>query len=362
MVYLKNPARPKKRSAPGRSTGEFTQHRKLEELLRRLERYPSGLPIAALARDLGLSTRSVRRYLDELVRVNGTIESIAPIPGGPKLWRVKPTERAKTTNVRRTQAIGLHATRSVFDVLSGTAMHDELEVIYGELLQIATRPPVRSQRTADPIDLAQLERRFQVISAPSRILRARAEIFDLLLDASIQFRVLQLRVAERSERNEPERTTRFHPYGMILRDGEVFAVGFDTLQASNTVLSLDRILDARPLEGTFVLPEGFALESYNHGIFGLLAPRERSFRVLFEVSHKRASSLKGARFHPTQRVAFSGDGRMRVSFLVPELEPVVRWVLSQGADVEVIQPKELRNAVALQAAKLHEKYSRELSP
>src|SRR5262249_32981923 len=107
-----------KTSRRGRPVGHFTQYRRLDPLRTAIETPPGGLSLDALAGSLHVTTRSVRRYLEELARIT-PLESVPTSPGGPHLWRIKPTERGRALFLRRTQAYGLLATRAVFEPLRG---------------------------------------------------------------------------------------------------------------------------------------------------------------------------------------------------------------------------------------------------
>ena len=80
---------------PGRPTGSFTQHRRLSKLQAALEAHPGGVELTDLAAMLHVTTRSVRRYLDELEKIT-ELESVPKEPGGVHLWRIKPTEQHGT--------------------------------------------------------------------------------------------------------------------------------------------------------------------------------------------------------------------------------------------------------------------------
>src|SRR6187549_1795851 len=54
--------------ARGRPKGKFTQHRRLDKLRELLERHPRGLPLSDLAGALGVTVRSMRRYMKEIER------------------------------------------------------------------------------------------------------------------------------------------------------------------------------------------------------------------------------------------------------------------------------------------------------
>ena len=75
----------------GRPKGAFSQHRRIDKLVLLLHRHPRGLSLYQLANELGVTPRSLRRYLDE---VQKEVE-LAPHRergGGPVLWRLAPSE------------------------------------------------------------------------------------------------------------------------------------------------------------------------------------------------------------------------------------------------------------------------------
>ena len=55
------------------------------------------------------------------------------------------------------------------------------------------------------------------------------------------------------------------------------------------------------------------------------------------------------RWHPKQKVKKHRDGGITLSFPAPALYEVKRWVLSWGAEAEVLRPKELRDEVVSEA-------------
>ena len=75
----------------GRPNGAFTQHRRLDRLRDILARHPRGLTLYELADALGVSVRTMRRYMPEVER-EYDLESSATRPGGPLLWRIRQTE------------------------------------------------------------------------------------------------------------------------------------------------------------------------------------------------------------------------------------------------------------------------------
>jgi proteasome accessory factor B len=50
-------------------------------------------------------------------------------------------------------------------------------------------------------------------------------------------------------------------------------------------------------------------------------------------------------WHPSQRLERERDGSLILAVEVPDLDDLARWVLTNGAAAEVLEPEELRNRV-----------------
>src|SRR5204862_1358226 len=87
----------------GRPKGRFTQHRRLDKLRQLLEHHPKGMTLYELADAIGVTPRSLRRYLKE---VSSALE-LEPVPtraGGAKRWRIRSSDLPRKIALRRTQA------------------------------------------------------------------------------------------------------------------------------------------------------------------------------------------------------------------------------------------------------------------
>src|SRR5690606_13472959 len=92
-----------KNAARGRPSGKFTQHRRLDRAREILERHPRGISLYELADGLGVTVRTMRRYLSE-IGAEYELESIPTRGGGQLLWRIRPGEVPRKLELRRTQA------------------------------------------------------------------------------------------------------------------------------------------------------------------------------------------------------------------------------------------------------------------
>lgn len=324
-----SPQGARSKPALGRPRGGFTQHRRVRTLLTLLEGHPSGLPLEDLAAALRVSTRSARRYLGELKRVT-ELESIETVPGAAHLWRIKPSERGRTVHIRRTQAYALLASRALFELMKGTALYDELDFAHRQLLQVAQRPG-RTQGADIPVD-KQLEDRFLFLAEPGPAYGPQAEEIDELFRAVAELRVVSLRYLGKP--------VVVHPYALVVHRSSLVCVAYDCGHHAVRPLRVEHVDVVKVATERFELPPDFDVHAYDHGAFGVGASGPL-VPVVVEFDATVAGDLRARRFHCTQRVAAAPDGRIRVAFSIPDLEPVVTWVLSFGPAARAVSPPAL---------------------
>jgi predicted DNA-binding transcriptional regulator YafY len=365
--------RPRPASRPkgprvGRPTGRFTQHRRIDLLREKLEAHAAGLTLQDLALMLRITTRSVRRYLRELGLVT-EIESIPMRPGAAHVWRIKPSERGRAVSLRRTQAYALLAARSVFDVLKGSALFDEIDVLHREVRQVALRPAVRpGVRGEAPID-GRLEDRFAFVAPVARTYANRAEDVDELFRAVADLRVLRFRYRDETEAqtagpsSKDAKGARFvvHPYALIIHAGALACVAHHPTGDGARVFAFERMSDVEASESErYDLPEEFAIADWLQGDFGV-ARAPRTVKLLVEFDARVAEAVRARRVHPSQKLAIAQDGRVRASLAVPDcvevMDRVRAWLLAFGAAARVFEPRELADEMARELRRAAGRYA-----
>src|SRR5205807_6116440 len=107
---------------------------------------------------------------------------------------------------------------------------------------------------------------------------------------------------------------------------------------------LDRISDARVLDAGAYVPSDMQLEKLVADSWGIWmdAPVEH-IELVF--SAEAAPRARETRWHPSQHVRSLSGGRLRMTLDVRGVVEITPWVLSWGADVEVVGPPALRQRV-----------------
>ena len=318
----------------GRPTGRFTQHRRLDRLRDLLARHPRGLELEDLAGALGVTTRSIRRYLKEMAR-EYDLEAAPVRGGGPLLWRIRAGEIPRKVELRRTQAYALLAARRVFEPLRGSALFEEIDLAVNKLLSIAQRP---GRGPNAGIADARLEERFLYLPFAPKHYREKTDELDDLFQAVSDLRPLTL--LYRSAGKDTEERITIHPYAMVLHKDSIYCVGLYVERGEIRTLLLDRMRDTQAAATErFELPKDFDIDDYFQGEFGIWKSAER-YKVVIDFDARAVEYVRMRRIHPTQKLAATASG-VRLTMTVGNLTQLASWVLEWGERAKVVEPPEL---------------------
>ncbi|MBN2192189.1 MAG: WYL domain-containing protein [Polyangiaceae bacterium] len=330
--------------ALGRPKGRFTQHRRLDVLRDLLSRYPKGLTLYDLAHQLDVTPRTMRRYLNEF-RHDFELEQFPTRGGGPLLWRVRAGEIPRKVELRRTQAYAFLAARRVFEPLRGSTLFDEIDMAVQKLVTFAHRPG--RGPNAGPAD-AQLERRFVYLPHAPKDYSQKTDELDELFQAVSDLKPL-VTLYRSSGKAREERIT-IHPYALVLHRDSIYCVGYHVDRSEVRTFLLDRMRNSHSIvTERFTLPEGFSIDDYFQGEFGVWRAEERR-RVVVDFDAHAAEFVRMRRVHATQRLASLPGGGVRLTMTIGSLHQVTSWVLEWGPHATVIEPPELVERVTTELA------------
>jgi predicted DNA-binding transcriptional regulator YafY len=129
------------------------------------------------------------------------------------------------------------------------------------------------------------------------------------------------------------------PLGLVLKGGAWYLVG--RRSAGMRVYRVSRVVSARALPDGFERPPGFELESF-------WEQWSRAFEQNLPRIEVRVRVAEGVRRRLPRERRIEADGTVAVSF--QSLGEAYRELLGFGADVEVLDPPELRRRIAETAA------------
>jgi predicted DNA-binding transcriptional regulator YafY len=232
-----------------------------------------------------------------------------------------------------TELMSLHIGRHLLVPLRGTPVG---EAIHTALDKVAA--------TLGPAAKAFLERLDRSLSA--RAVQAKDSS-----RASEMLRLLQQALQERrtmeadyhSFGRDAVSHRRLDPLHLWYQQGGIYLAAYCHTRRQVLTFALERFRRVRPTEDIFQSPPEFNLDRYLEGSFGLF--RGEPVRVSLRFSRQVARYVAERQWHPSQALSPLLTGELEMILRVPLSPELRRWILGYGKDVEVLEPKSLREDI-----------------
>jgi proteasome accessory factor B len=299
-------------------------------VIRYLQAHPEGATPDAIAGFVGMSRRTVYRDLQAL---EGEIEIPLWSEGGK--WGI--VEGAFLPPLRLT----LDEAVAFFFAARLTAQFaDRYEPDMGAAFQKLAEilPPVVARHLDRTIDVLASRPPDEQLTRNLRILaRAWAErrVVELTYDAATY------------SPGRPPRRSRVHPYLLeaSATTRALYLMGFDESRAAIRTFKLQRILELSLTPDTFEPPDPRVVQEGLGRAWGVIADQEE-VEVVLRFDAAIAGLVTETTWHPTEQVTRQPDGSVLWQCRVSGTIEIRRWILSWGSQVEILEPKELRDEVA----------------
>ena len=147
-----------------------------------------------------------------------------------------------------------------------------------------------------------------------------------------------------------EKRTRVHPYFLepdaALRS--VYLIAYDEPAAAMRTYKVERIRSATLTAERYEIPDDFDPDAWLANSWGIWSPDASNppTRIRLRFADAIAHRLREAVWHRSQELTELPDGGLELAFTVNGIVEIQPWILSWGDGVEVLEPAELREAVA----------------
>jgi predicted DNA-binding transcriptional regulator YafY len=145
------------------------------------------------------------------------------------------------------------------------------------------------------------------------------------------------------------------PYRLMLRGDDWYVVAHDDYRGEVRVFAVQRVRSVRETGETFEGADDFRIEDYMGDSFRLVRGDSRHLIVL-HFRPPTAGRISEKTWHPSQTIEPATDGGIILKFEVSDLREVKRWVMFWGTDCQVLEPRELRQAVLLECRTVLSRY------
>ncbi len=310
------------------------------ERLREMERlyYQRAYSDAEMAKRLGVNRTTVYRDRLELERHVPLVEE------APGKWRIDRRAYISQIRVNIKEALTLYiaARREAQRMRSGyPSMASALEK-----LALALRKPMseRLVRSAEKI-------------LSKKVNRTQEAVFETIAHAWVD--QLSVRVRYQGLETRIPYWDRVDPYLIEPApwSDSIYLIGPSEVFAGIVTYRLDRILEARLTTTRFEVPSDFdeeALLRYAWGIWHSV--REPQWVVLKFSPGPAAKRARESVWHPLEQWEKADDGGYIWRAPIAEWREMLPWIRGWGADVEVLEPEELRAALRRETRRLMHLY------
>ncbi len=157
-----------------------------------------------------------------------------------------------------------------------------------------------------------------------------------------------------------DETLHVRPYAVKEFEKRWYLVGYAEERKALRVYGLDRIMSLEKTAESFRMPSGFDVDELFASSFGIYLPeKERARRILFRATEKEARYLRDLPLHGSQtEMADGGSEEYPYVFsirVVPN-DSLVMEFCRHGSRIEVLEPAEIRSAVAVELEKATKLY------
>jgi predicted DNA-binding transcriptional regulator YafY len=313
------------------------------QILRQVEASRTGVTIHELARQVEVSTRTIRRDLQALQEAGFAVYDEGD-EHETKRWRLDGQPfRTVQDGLSVTDVAALYLSRSVVESLPGWPLADELAAAFGKI-ERALNPRVRDFLATLP----------QVISgkgprgpkASDRVVDVTRRLFDAARDRRI---VVMQYFSAQSNR---AKSYRVEPYRLALAHGGVYVIAWVPQYDAFRTFAIDRVERLSVSEETFRRTRNLPEDLFGASM-GVFSGEPEAIELEFDA--RLAPFVRGRVWHDSQQIDPLPDGRLRVRLSVSNDWALRSWVLGFGAGVRVVSPKSLADAIT-------DEHRRALSP
>ena len=298
------------------------------DILRALAAKTYGMTYQALANESGVSTRTIQRDLDDLLDVGFIIDG--EMRGGKKYFTLK--NNLPPLNFPIDEIIALTFIEGIVSPLEGTPYKEAFEKT---LNRIRTIIPEEMQVFLEQAGAAYYphHRGQKALISP--------QIFETAYRAINEHKVCN--ITYRAITTGQTKTYPITPLGFSYYHNGYYLLCRNPNYDNLLTLAAERIQDLEITPQTFEPPDDLDIESRVQQAFGITLEDPIDVKIRF--SAWQARYIKQRTWHPSQEIEELDNGEIILSFQASGSYEIKSWILSHGADAEVLEPAALREEI-----------------
>lgn len=316
-------------------------------VLHALESSRHGVTIDGLARELEVTTRTIRRDLAALQEAGFALYDERDEDGRVR-WRIDGhVLGGLETGFTLAELCALYLSRHLLESVAGSPFQRDLTNAFERLEKILS-PRMR-----------QFLDRLPTVLAAKPVPRARggsseADIVARLLEATLHFRVASMRYHSVSSARMKDYL--IHPYRLAFAHGGLYLLAYVPDYKDVRTFAVDRIASVSLEKQTFPPPRQPVGEDVFADSLGVnTGPAER---VEIEFDARVAPYVRARVWHASQQISDAGEGGLRLTMNVCHDWALRSWILSWGPFARVVSPAGLAGEIKADLQSAAARYGR----
>ena len=315
------------------------------KVLHALESSRHGASIDALAGELDVTTRTIRRDLAALQEAGFPLYDERDDDGRVR-WRLDGAVlKGLETGFTLAELCALYLSRNLLEAVAGTPFQRDLTNAFARLEKMLS-PRMRQFLDRLPSIL---------VAKPGPRASGTAAASDLvgrLLEATLHFRVTSMRYHSVSSARVKDYLV--HPYRLVFAQGGLYVLAYVPEYKDVRTFAVDRIASVSLEKQTFTPKERVGTEVFANS---LGVNTGEPARVEIEFEPRVAPFVRARVWHASQQVKDHGDGRIRLSLNVCHDWALRNWILGWGPYARVVSPAALAEDIRADLAAAAARYN-----
>jgi predicted DNA-binding transcriptional regulator YafY len=316
------------------------------KVLHALESSRHGAAIDALANELDVTTRTIRRDLAALQEAGFPLYDERDDDGRVR-WRLEgQVLKGLETGFTLAELCALYLSRNLLEAVAGTPFQRDLTLAFSRLGKMLS-PRMRQFLDRLPTVLAAKP------GPRTRGAASSADVVARLLEATLHFRVTTMRYHSVSSARVKD--YQVHPYRLAFAQGALYLLAYVPDYDAVRTFAIDRIANVSLEKQTFTARQEIGNDVFANSLGVNTGP---AARVEIEFEAKVAPYVKARVWHTSQEVRDNGGGSIVLSMNVCHDWALRSWILSWGPFARVLTPASLAADVQHDLQAAHVRYGK----
>lgn len=299
------------------------------KVLHALESSRHGATIDALADDLEVTTRTIRRDLAALQEAGFPLFDERDEDGRAH-WRLEGQAlKGLETGFTLAEICALYLSRNMLEAVAGTPFQRDLTLAF-----------TRLEKMLSPRMRQFLDRLPQVLVAKAgpraRGADASPDIVARLLEATLHYRVATMKYNSVSSGRMKDYV--IHPYRLVFAQGGLYLLAYVPEYKDVRTFAIDRIAVVSLDKQTFTPNRAIPDDVFGNSLGVNTGPASR---VDIAFDNRVAPYVRARVWHPSQTLRESDEGGLILTLDVCHDAALRSWILSWGASARVLSPPSL---------------------